>query len=84
MVSVNLPPDLEDDLRRRVQAGEFESIEFAIQYAIRRLLAPDAHGSWDELLREATEQADRGDVVDGEAFFEQMRIESLRLQGKLP
>lgn len=35
-VIVNLPPDLEDRLRARVEAGEFASLEAAVSEAVRQ------------------------------------------------
>ena len=70
-MQVNLPPDLETLVKKRLSSGGYESVEDVFR---RALEAQDAEESWtDEERRALTAhiekgflQAERGDLIDGD------------------
>ena len=72
IMNITLPPDLEKLVDRRVREGSYASPEQMVREAIGLLLKREA---WDRLIDEGLEDAERGDFVDGEAFFQQLRDE---------
>ena len=69
-MQVNLPPDLETLVKKRLSSGGYESVEDVFR---RALEAQDAEESWTEEERstltahieEGFLQAERGDLIDG-------------------
>ena len=78
---VSLPPDLEDFVASRVASGRYTSEGEVIREGLRLL---EEQETADESLRSAIavglEQALRGELLDGEAVFEDLekRIERQR------
>jgi len=70
-MQVNLPPDLETLVKKRLSSGGYESVEDVFR---RALEAQDAEESWtDEERRALTAhiekgflQAERGELIDGD------------------
>jgi Arc/MetJ-type ribon-helix-helix transcriptional regulator len=69
-MQVNLPPDLESLVNKRLSSGGYSSVEDVFHHALE---AQDAEESWtDEERRALTAhieegflQAERGDLIDG-------------------
>jgi Arc/MetJ-type ribon-helix-helix transcriptional regulator len=67
---VNLPPDLETLVKKRLSSGGYESVEDVFR---RALEAQDAEESWTDEERRALKahieegflQAERGELIDG-------------------
>jgi antitoxin ParD1/3/4 len=70
-MQLNVPPDLETLINKRLSSGGYESVEDVLR---RALEAQDAEESWTEEERQALsahieegyQQAERGDLIDGE------------------
>jgi len=70
-MQLNVPPDIETLIKKRLSSGGYNSIEDVLR---RALEAQDAEESWtdDERLalsdhiEEGYEQAERGELIDGE------------------
>lgn len=69
-MQLNVPPDLETLINKRLSSGGYESVEDVLR---RALEAQDAEESWTEEERRALSahveegylQAERGDLIDG-------------------
>jgi antitoxin ParD1/3/4 len=69
-MQLNVPPDLETLINRRLASGGYESVEDVLR---RALQAQDAEESWTEEERQALsthieegyQQAERGELIDG-------------------
>ena len=70
-MQVNLPPDLETLVKKRLSSGGYESVEDVFR---RALEAQDAEESWTDEERRSLSahieegflQAERGELIDGE------------------
>ena len=70
-MQVNLPPDLETLVKKRLSSGGYESVEDVFR---RALEAQDAEESWTDEERHALTahiergflQAERGELIDGD------------------
>ncbi len=70
-VQLNVPPDLETLINRRLSSGGYTSVEDVLR---RALEAQDAEESWTDEERRALSahiekgylQAERGELIDGE------------------
>ena len=69
-MNINLPPDQQAFIENLVQSGRFASADEAIRECVRLLVSR-------EQLREQVaigiEQADRGDVMDHDTIFAELR-----------
>ena len=69
-MQLNVPPDLETLIKKRLSSGDFESIEDVLR---RALEAQDAEESWTDEERRALaahieegyHQAERGELIEG-------------------
>jgi Arc/MetJ-type ribon-helix-helix transcriptional regulator len=69
-MQLNVPPDLETLINKRLSSGAYESVEDVLR---RALEAQDAEESWTEEERgalsahieEGYRQAERGELIDG-------------------
>ena len=69
-MELNLPPDLETLINKRLSSGGYESVEDVLR---RALEAQDAEESWTEEERKALsahieegyQQAERGELIEG-------------------
>jgi len=69
-MQLNVPPDLETLINKRLSSGGYESVEDVLR---RALEAQDAEESWTDEERRAVsahieegyQQAERGEVIDG-------------------
>ncbi len=70
-MQLNVPPDLETLINKRLSTGGYESVEDVLR---RALEAQDAEESWTEVERQALSshieegylQAERGELIDGD------------------
>jgi antitoxin ParD1/3/4 len=70
LMQVNLPPDLETLVKKRLSSGGYDSVEDVFR---RALEAQDAEESWTDEERQALtahieegfQQAERGELIDG-------------------
>jgi antitoxin ParD1/3/4 len=70
-MQLNVPPDLEALINKRLSSGGYESVEDVLR---RALEAQDAEESWTDEERRALsahieegyQQAERGELIDGE------------------
>ena len=70
-MQVNLPPDLETLVKKRLSSGGYESVEDVFR---RALEGQDAEESWTDeerraltaLIEKGFLQAERGDLIDGD------------------
>ena len=77
-MQLNVPPDLETLINKRLSSGAYASIEDVLR---RALEAQDAEESWTDeersVLRahieEGYRQAERGELIDGEQVREEMQ-----------
>ena len=69
-MQLNVPPDLETLIKKRLSSGGYESVEDVLR---RALEAQDAEESWTEeercalsaQIEEGYQQAERGELTDG-------------------
>ena len=69
-MQLNVPPDLETLINKRLSSGSYESVEDVLR---RALEAQDAEESWTDEERRALsahieegyQQAERGELIDG-------------------
>jgi antitoxin ParD1/3/4 len=82
-LNVSLTPELEQFVHSRVVSGRYQTASEVIREGLR-LLEEREQGrevALEELrakLRRGVEQADRGELLDGEAVFEEIRQLSAR------
>jgi antitoxin ParD1/3/4 len=77
-MQLNVPPDLETLINKRLSSGGYESVEDVLR---RALEAQDAEESWTEEERlalsahieEGYQQAERGELIDGERVREEIQ-----------
>jgi antitoxin ParD1/3/4 len=88
-MQLNVPPDLETLINKRLSSGGYESVEDVLR---RALEAQDAEESWTDEERtvlaahieEGYEQAERGELIDGAQARREIEAmkEDLRLSNK--
>ena len=88
-ITVSLPDRLVTHLEERVAAGEFESLDEALAYAgasivpytgANRITAETTADELRAMLQIGVDQAERGQVVDGEEAMEKLRM---RMKAKI-
>jgi antitoxin ParD1/3/4 len=89
-MQLNVPPDLETLIIKRLSSGGYESVEDVLR---RALEAQDAEESWTDEERRALsahieegyQQAERGELVDGERARREIEAmkEDWRLSNRL-
>jgi antitoxin ParD1/3/4 len=85
-LNVSLTPELEKFVQDRVAGGRYQTASEVVREGLRLLELQErdrdeAFKALKEKLQRAAEQAQRGEVVDGEAYFEQLFA---RLGKKIP
>jgi antitoxin ParD1/3/4 len=78
-MQLNVPPDLETLINKRLSGGGYTSIEDVLR---RALEAQDAEESWTEEERRALsahieegyQQAERGELIDGEQVRREIQV----------
>jgi Arc/MetJ-type ribon-helix-helix transcriptional regulator len=78
-MQVNLPPDLETLVKKRLSSGGYESVEDVFR---RALEAQDAEESWTDEERQALTahiergflQAERGELIDGDQVRRDIQV----------
>ena len=86
-MNVSLTQELEEFVNRKVQSGMYYSASEVIREGLRLLKEQDALREMrlQELRKEiavGTEQADRGQFVDGEEAFEKLKAKSAERRRK--
>ena len=77
-MNITLSPELEKLVNEKVQTGEFENAEAVVTQALHALVERDREESQirksirDKIDR-GIAQAERGEFIDGEGFFEHLR-----------
>jgi antitoxin ParD1/3/4 len=89
-MQLNVPPDLETLINKRLSSGGYDSVEDVLR---RALEAQDAEESWTEEERlalsahieEGFQQAERGELIDGEQARREIQImkDDWRLSNRL-
>ena len=77
-MNVSLTPELEQFVQSRVASGRFQTASEVVREGLRML---EERELWRETalkelrakIRRAVEQADRGELLDGDAVFEEIR-----------
>ena len=87
-MNITLNPELERLVNEKVQTGEFDNAEAVVAQALRAMVERDEDESHlRQTIREKIDrgvvQAQRGEFVDGEEFFEQLRRKGERLRVEL-
>ena len=87
-MNVTLSPELEKLVNEKVQTGEFDKAEAVVAQALRAMVEREEDESRlrqaiSEKIDRGVAQADRGELVDGEKFFEQLRQKGERLRIEL-
>jgi antitoxin ParD1/3/4 len=90
-VNVSLTPELGEFLRKRVQSGSYQTTSEVVREALRLMQRHETSraGALRELkalLNRGAAQARRGDLIDGDVVFDELRetIEHRRNFGKRP
>ena len=87
-MNITLSPELERLVNEKVQTAEFDNAEAVVAQALRAMVERDEDESRlrqtiREKINRGVAQADRGEFVDGEKFFEQLRRKGGRLRVEL-
>lgn len=82
-LNVSLTPELEEFVQSRVASGRYQTASEVVREGLRLLEEREQmrETALDELrtrLRRGIEQADRGEFLDGDAVFEEIRQLSAR------
>jgi antitoxin ParD1/3/4 len=77
-MNVSLTPELERLVAEKVESGKYPSASEVVREGLRLLQERDElrRARLEELRREiarGVEQADRGELIDGEAVFQELR-----------
>jgi antitoxin ParD1/3/4 len=85
IINVSLPPELERFVKERIASGHYQTASEVVREGLQLLAIHESDSDEafrdlkDKLVRAAA-QAERGECVDGEAFFELLRAR-LRAKG---
>jgi antitoxin ParD1/3/4 len=83
-MNISLTPELERRITEKVDSGLYSTASEVVREALRRLFESEAErerlkARFAEEIREAIEELDRGEGLDGETVMEELR---LRLEAK--
>jgi antitoxin ParD1/3/4 len=84
-MTITLSSKIERLIKRKVKAGEYESPEAMVQAGIVRLLQDEhefAPGELRELVQVGLDEMERGEMLDGEKVFADLRRMSRRFRAK--
>jgi antitoxin ParD1/3/4 len=86
-LNVSLTPELEQFVQSRVKSGRYQTASEVIREGLRLLEEREQarEAAVEELrakIRHGAEQADRGELIDGDAVFEEIRQLSARRRAK--
>jgi antitoxin ParD1/3/4 len=78
-MNVSLTPELERLIAQRVEAGRYATASEVVREALRGLFAADEarmqlRARFEAEISPAVEAFERGEGIDGEAVFEEMRL----------
>lgn len=79
-VNVSLTPELNAFLERKVASGRYQTTSEVVREALRLLERQDedrvsAQRGLKAKLQRGARQAERGELLDGEAVFEDLKVE---------
>ena len=77
MMEISLPPDQQSFLEELVQSGQYSSTDEAISECVRRLMNQE---QLKQRIDAGIQQADRGDVIDHDTVFANLRSRAAELQ----
>ncbi len=77
-MNISLTPELERRISEKVNSGLYSTASEVVREALRRLFELDAErehlkARFEEEIRDAIEELDRGEGLDGEVVFEELR-----------
>jgi antitoxin ParD1/3/4 len=86
-MNVSLTPELEQFVQSRVASGRFQTASEVVREGLRlleehELARETALKELRAKIRRGVEQADRGEMLDGDAVFEEIRKLSTRRRAK--
>ena len=86
-MNVSLTPELEQFVQSRVASGRFQTASEVVREGLRlleerELARETALKELRSKIRRAVEQADRGEFLDGDSVFEEIRQLSARRRAK--
>jgi antitoxin ParD1/3/4 len=78
-MNISLTPELERRISEKVDSGLYSTASEVVREALRRLFESETErerlkSRFEEEIREAIEELDRGEGLDGEAVFEELRL----------
>ena len=78
-MNISLTPELERRISEKVDSGLYSTASEVVREALRRLFESEIErerfkSRFEEEIREAIEELDRGEGLDGEAVFEELRL----------
>lgn len=86
MMTISLPPDLQQRVDEKVREGAYASPEELVRAALDQFLGEEddfTPGELNALLAEGTADLNNGQVHDGEAVFQEIRqLSAERRQGR--
>ena len=77
-VNISITPELDDFLQSRVQSGRYQTTSEVVRVALRLLERQEQEGdeAFQQLkakLQIGVNEAERGELIDGEEVFEELR-----------
>jgi len=83
-MQVTISRELEEFVEMKVRSGDYASAESVVEDAIARLRAEEMidPAELTRLVVEGQAEADRGELIDSETVFQEIREESLKRRGK--
>ena len=86
-MNVSLTPELEKFIRRKVKSGMYYSASEVVREGLRLLREQDEirkqrRKALQEKIERGIAQLERGEGIDGDEFFEQLRLRGERLRRK--
>jgi antitoxin ParD1/3/4 len=78
-MNISLTPELERRISEKIESGLYGTASEVVREALRRLFESDlererSKARFEEEIRDAIEELDRGEGLDGEAVFEELRL----------
>ena len=86
-MNVSLTPELQKFIHRKVKSGMYYSASEVVREGLRLLREQDEIRKWrrkalQEKIERGIAQLERGEGIDGDEFFEQLRLQGERLRRK--
>jgi Arc/MetJ-type ribon-helix-helix transcriptional regulator len=84
-MTIKLSAEEEKLIQDRVKSGEYPSVEALVSAAIAQFIQHEPQfkpGELDALIAEGEADFERGDTIDGQAAFDQIRQKSARVRAE--